>query len=177
MAKAKNKSKRAKKKPVILPMKMSALIKVALKDIRRAERTDKIVVDMSDWFNPDNEVTCQTQSGAILEEYKVCTMCAAGSVMAFTLGALKRDKYLQPDDYPKNEKQLYAINDLRGGGVSQAAMSLGLIDTDDYGVLDEVAVTKYRKLNRNIPDYDRKKPEPFHKAMGQLQAKLEKAGL
>ncbi len=171
MAKAKTK---VRKKPVILPKKLSALIKIALKDLRKAEALPKkFIVEMDDWFVPE-DVVCETKNGTEFERHKICTVCAAGSVMAFSLGMGEDKRFLAPEKFPRNEGQLHAINDLRCGEVDHAAFSLGLVAPDDYGDYDFNA---FNKFNCVIPEYNRKNPEPFHKAMTKLQEKLVKAGL
>jgi len=179
MAKAKKRVvKKPRKKPVILPMKMSSLIKIALKDLRKVEaQPRKFVVEMGNWFLPE-EVICETSSGIIVETHDICSVCAAGSVMAFTLGQkvdLNGDEVC-PEHFPKNEKQLHAINELRVGNAIGAARYVGLWEpgpsTGSYRPGE-----KYQKYDAHIPEYDRDNPEPFHKAMTKFQQKLEKAGL
>lgn len=160
------------KKKVILPTKMSALIKLALKDIRKMEKTAGVVVDMSTFFAPKSEIVCATHSGAIVEKRTACVLCAAGAVMAGTLGANIRGQSKAPQDFKGNENQLNAIDCLREGSVGDAASNLGLF-TDDYGP----KYAKYSAFNETIPEYEPMNPKPFHKAMEKLQVKLEKAGL
>lgn len=179
-AKAKKRTTRKSRK-VILPMKLSSLIKICLKDIRRAEATPTCIINMDEWF--EREIAeCAISNGMVVETHEYCIMCAAGSVMAFTLGALTKKEHATayPSDFPDNAQQLQAIDELRCGQVSGAARCIWP-DTEnvEWGQqskndkkLDQVA-----KFNCNIPDYDRDKPEPFHKAMTKLQEKLAKAGL
>lgn len=173
---------KAKRKPeVILPMKLSALIKIALRDIRKAEALPKqFVIEMSDWYVPEI-VECRTNNDVLIETHKVCSVCAAGSVMAFSLGALKNhpDTLLEPHHYPKNQRQLNAINCLREGEAYQAYAELypQVVDQKDYDkVVDQKDYDKLDDLSINIPDYDREDPEPFHKAMAQFETDLRKAG-
>jgi hypothetical protein len=92
-------------------------------------------------------------------------VCAAGAVMAFSLKA-SPDESLDAHNFGQNNDQLRAIDWLRAGNVGNAA---------EY--LDIRANINPFSLDTNIPDYDWQKPEPFHKAMEKLQAKLIKAGL
>lgn len=55
-----------------LPSLPSDLITLALADLRKAESTPGLTIDMSDWYVTDRE--------------GVCTVCLAGAVMAVTLG-------------------------------------------------------------------------------------------
>lgn len=168
--------KKVTKKPVILPMKLSSLIAVALKDVRKAENTKSVVVEMSNWFEVE-EVECRTQNDVLIETHNVCNLCAAGSVMAFSLGKLGTAASLTPTNFPKNERQLEAINELREGNVSGAIKCLYHDDLYDN---ESDASKLYRKaceLNCHIPDYDRENPEPFHKAMIRFKERLQRAGL
>lgn len=161
------------KKKVILPTKMSALIKLALKDIRKMEKTAGVVVDMSTYFEPKSEIVCATDSGAIVEKRTACILCAAGAVMAGTLGANIRGHSKFPEDFKGNECQLNAIDCLREGQIADAASTLDLITG---GYFSE-EYKKYSAFNEPIPEYKPMNPKPFHKAMEKLQVKLEKAGL
>lgn len=181
------KAKRKVKKLLVLPRKMSALIKIALRDIRKAEKSAAFVVDMREWYEPNQEIVCRVgdSDGLVISKQKACVACAAGSVMAFSFG-------LGPDGNPdkasnllgseENGMQLSAIDSLRRGAVASAARELDISydqwegperDIDDTKKLDGF----FEKLNSNIPDYDNIDPKPFHEAMEKLQAKLEKAGL
>ena len=93
MTKAKKRATR--RRQIILPMKLSSLIKIALKDLGKAEaQPKKFIVEMSEWYIPE-EVVCATESGVEVDRYEACTVCAAGSVMAFTLNAAKT----QPNNF------------------------------------------------------------------------------
>ena len=165
--------KRVAKRNVTLPRKMSSLIKIALADMRKAEaKPDYFVVDMGVYFKPTNIVCCTDSDFGweeiIINEHPACVVCAAGSVMAFTLGKKDSKEELVPEDMSGNDDQLMAIDSLRQGSVYEAAHVLELPEGDS---------DKYRKFDCVIPEYDRKNPKPFHKAMEKLQKKLERAGL
>jgi len=177
-AKRKVAKKTAKKKaPLkVLPKKMSALIKIGLADLRKAENDAKMVIKMETWLDR-REAICTIESGSIeVSREEVCVACFAGTVMAFTLGALKKKDWrsLGPDHFNKNSRQLSALDSLRDGNVGGAAVSLKLY-SDDKDLDDELA--EFVRFNRVIPDYDRDDPEPFHKAMTKLQKDLKDARL
>lgn len=158
-----------KKAKVILPRKMSALITVALKDLKKVEKADGYTVDMGDWHHPDT-LTCRNGSGDTISEEDTCSVCFAGSVMAFTL-KVASTKEAEPHSFPGNEDQLQALDSLRAGNVSDAARTLNLPgDSDGY-------YAKYAKYDTCIPYYEYMKPKPFHTAMEKLAARLKKAGL
>lgn len=167
--KAKKKTVKRAVKKVILPMVPSKLIAIALRDIRKAEKlSKKYVVDMGEWYQPHATLECKTDNGVVASEHKICTLCAAGSVMAFSLANEAQKKLkLHPSKFRENEKQLYAIDNLREGSFSGALRALELPDAYD---------DKHPSLNHEIPDYEPLDPEPFHEAMTAFQKKLEKAG-
>lgn len=170
MAKAKTKAK--KKAVVVLPKKMSRLIKIALRDIRKAEEAE-FIINMHDWYKPAIKVTCNTfvdgYGETVVREYETCSLCLAGSVMRFSLaGEQQKKRELTPSMFSKNRAQLEAINALRMGDVGEAAEILNL----DYN-----GTPVYNEFDTGIPDYDMQDPEPFHRTMTKLQVKLEKAGL
>lgn len=158
--------KRVVKKKVILPRKLSALVRIALRDIRKAEKAaDKYIVDMGTYHEPTQIVCKREGTDTIISTQDVCVVCAAGSVMAFSLGA-KIDQELEPGKFPDNMHQLEAINNLRLGDVGSA-----------YSYVNDSVPEKVWGLQTIMPSYDLKNPEPFHKAMEKLQAKLIKNGL
>ena len=162
LVKAKPK-KRVKKRATVLPKVMSKLIGIALADMKKAEAArDKYIVDLSTWHTPAKiECELKTMSGvsmfniedAIAHSKQVCVLCAAGSVMEFSLNA-STNRDLEPGHFPKNQMQLEAINYLREGDVLGAALRLGLLDYDD--VSHYVDKDKFSKFDCEIPEYDRK---------------------
>lgn len=134
-----------------LPDKMSALIRVALADLAKAERSKNYKINMSAWHNPEGENKCE--------------VCLAGSVMAFSLG-VQANYWMMPSDFNRPTfRKLNAIDALREGAVSEAATQLNL---------DEATYEKCRALNRRIPAYRNPKFKP---AMRKLVRDLEKVGL
>jgi len=173
--KAKARTKPKAKKLVILPMVMSKLVAIALKDLRKVEKMKtKYAVDMDDWYQPNAELTCVVGDSTI-SKTKICSVCAAGSVMAFSLGADGKKRYMEPASFPANMKQLHAINNLRTGQALVAYSSL-FPDANMYDWDNTPETRKLNKLCTDIPPYEPMDPEPFHAAMKKFQAKLEKAG-
>lgn len=163
-----------KKKKVILPKVMSKLIDIALKDLRKAEKTKGVVIDMDDWYVGDREVSCiLSGSHLTVERHEVCSVCFAGAVMAGTLGRAGSKGYYEPIDFPGNADQLNALNELRCGNIADAAVDLDIVDSysDAYHEMSD----KYADLE--VPDYDNLNPEPFHKAMERIQKILKRDGL
>lgn len=139
-----------------LPGKLSALIRVALADLKLCEKDDHYEIWMSDWHSPS------TRTGK-------CEVCLAGSVMAQTLGT-PRSKYTAPSYFSNShstyvQNKLYALNCLRTGEVATACQFVGIKNYIDFYSLDRTIVM-YRRGE-----------ETFHKEMNILADDMELAGL
>jgi hypothetical protein len=169
-----------------LPTKPSELIRVALADLKRAERTPNLIVDMDYWHEP--EVEGDTEEAAALAGYDPvtctvkapvepeCTVCFAGSVMAFSLHAPARAN-VAPDSYPEPiERKLNALNEFREGCLYDGFRYLGWSEDKiqramrrlgfEGGISDhQVEVAKYAD-----------EPEQFKRDMTALAKRLAKAG-
>lgn len=131
-----------------LPNKPSALITLALNDLRKVERnTKKYKVNMNRWHQPNSH----------------CSVCLAGSVMAKTLGA-DRLESIVPEDFPEGTaNKLGALNEFRIGYSDSGFYNMGR--SSERG----------QEFNRRIPEYDRNRTA-FHKAMRGLARDLKAAG-
>lgn len=180
--------KRAPKKAVkktarsqfILPKKMSKLIDIGLRDLRATEKMNNFIIDMDTYFHP-TKLECRIDEyDKVIKTEPACVVCFAGSVMAQTLKAPITGRDLDPVDFDGNSRQLEALNGLRCGSTTSAAIELGLLDENhgyDYEKMDFTpAYKKLSKLDMDIPQYDMDNPEPFHKAMIKFRNKLAKAG-
>ncbi len=134
-----------------LPDDPSALIRVALDDLKKCEADPAYEIDMGDWHNPS-------------DQYTVCLVCLAGAVMAQRLGT-------DPEDYSipcvfkvKDAAKLRALNEFRGGYVTAGLyfMSLKL----PAGIEQTIPIPQYKAG-----------PAAFHYAMNTLADTLEAAGL
>lgn len=92
-----------------LPSKPSALIRVALKDLEKAERSRAYSIDMLTWHDASGDR---------------CTVCMAGAVMAYSLG-VPRTCTIKPAETAFNS-QLVGINLLRSGNVRAGLGSMGV---------------------------------------------------
>jgi hypothetical protein len=103
----------ARKKPVRLPNKLSALLRIAVKDAKACEADPRYKLAMDTWHTP------RSPGG-------VCEVCLAGSVMAKTLG-LRRDVSASPYSYTTSvERRLRALDYMRMGEFDYAAGELDL---------------------------------------------------
>lgn len=180
--------KTAKTKPakVTLPKIPSQLIRIALKDLEKAERTPKTRINMGTWYDTNGS----------------CTVCLAGSVMANTLKeqselvkAKKRIEYpsfyndgsefnLYPDLYRSNSSQLFAINNLREGTLDDAARRLGLSYSAEFvAASKQIKEQPFWRERSNecgdtwyIPQY-RSNRARFKSAMRKMASIFEKHGL
>lgn len=150
-----------------LPGKPSELIRVALKDLRAAEKAKNLKIDMGHWVakKPDG----------------VCTVCMAGAVMMNLDGPAKFQKRVDntfinlydetlpaevstPSDFQKEEAALDAINSLRSGHIAEAFDALQLEVPEHF--VSSVKVINYSTRNR----------EKFKKQMTALAKALENEG-
>ncbi len=137
-----------------LPNKLSALIRVALADLRKCEEDPKYVIFMEDWHVP--------------QDNGVCAVCLAGAVMAKSLNADVRYRLL-PLDFigPVISNKLRALNDARLGDVGAALCNLRI-----SGLYAEEQFKYDRPITCTEDDF-----EEFHTQMCILAADLEKDGL
>ena len=117
------------------PEKKWQLLELALKDLRKAERSDKYEVHMGFWYKPND----------------VCKVCLAGSVMAFSLGVVPNstvhDREIDPEDLDKEWMMaLYSINDMRCG---------------DFGSRDAEFVARQAFRDAGYPNYHGDRPKWF----------------
>ena len=139
--------------PGELPDRPSALIRVALEDLARIEKTPGYVVNMRRWHEPLGDGHC--------------AVCFAGGVMATRLG-------LQPDEDFRTTlgktmildpvmRKIFALNNLRVGDTSTAFECLGLSEKEG------------KRFNRGIAHYNAF-ATAFQADMERLADDLEAAG-
>jgi len=135
-----------------LPKKPSALVKLALSDLNRVERSKGYTVDMK-----------RFHSGG-----RTCRVCFAGAVMAKSLGLAKNETWL-PGDFDREVRSaLWALDALRSGEVGEALEELeieGHLNENDECDLDR-KVTPYKVS-----------PADFRADMRELVRDLEEVGL
>ena len=105
-----------KTKAVKLPRKLAPLLRLALDDLRKVERSKRYEVNMGDWHSPNS----------------YCSVCLAGSVIAKTLDSDPK-REIGPWNFGiKTQCALVALDHLRKGLVSSALGSLGKKCTEDF---------------------------------------------
>lgn len=143
-----------------LPRRFSTLILHALKDLRKAERSPKYKVDMTNWHMPNSH----------------CSVCFAGAVMAFSLKLDPKTEVdrirglkLQFKDTSLTKKFL-ALDRVRQGiftGYESAAYHLTLPEEKVDKAVVGIRVPLYSKRNRN----------KFHQSVRLAAKRLKKVGL
>ncbi len=137
----------------ILPDKPSALIRVALADLRAVEAHADYEVDMDVWHV---DLPYPHDGGP------QCCVCLAGAVMAQSLKA-NMLKDFTPDDFPNDCEKLYALEFFRQGYVDEGLNEMGL-------------ETPVSIPDLEIPEYAINRGE-FHEAMNRMAEKMEDNGL
>jgi hypothetical protein len=113
-----------------LPKRPSALIRLAIADLKKAERTEGYRVDMNTWhdgatlgetlYDPATCITTETEAAS------PCVVCFAGSVMAFSLNA-PQTRNTRPEDYPEDVAiALSALDKFGMGWVFIALVRMGI---------------------------------------------------
>lgn len=104
--------------PVELPSKPSELIKLAIKDLKAAEKSKKYVVKMSRF----HELVDDGSPLAAFHDDHVgkCAVCFAGSVMARSLKCNPKDTVSPTQFDKKTMAKLYALDALRLGDIPLA---------------------------------------------------------
>jgi len=139
-----------------LPTIPSELIKVALRDLISAEQSETCVVNMDIWHSP-------------LRDGRLCHLCLAGSVMR-GLG-VKDTVESTPSQLDADvQQQLYALNELRTGRVSNYmnhmhySMEYCKLDSDDI-----------RHMHKTYVEYAQS-PNDFKEWLANVANILEKKG-
>ena len=142
------------KKKHILPNKPSALLRLAVGDAKKIERTPGYRLNMSVWH---------TGAG----DNSDCEVCLAGSVMACTL-KLDRTRSAGPGHAdPGIEQKLNFINDMREGNLDAIENAVLF---DDDGVKDKVnAIGRFISNHYNFGN-DRAPWWVYLKAADRLEA-------
>lgn len=138
-----------------LPDRPSALIRLALADLRAVEQLKSYEVDMGCYhLGQEKEI-----------ERDKCLVCFAGAVMARTL-EVPKTRDADPDRFDRDtQDKLYALDHFRRGMIELAFDDMG-IDLDDKWIPRSVAVAHY--------SHDKKQ---FKKDMADMADVLESRGL
>lgn len=124
-----------------LPNKASDLIEAALADLIKCERSPKYTINMEDsWHDPDGGKDNPWYDPADGDK---CEVCLGGSVMAQSLGAEHKLKYMPGEFGVRLAKKLHALDDFRSGDVGYGLETFrGVAKCDDWYKFDR-AITPY----------------------------------
>lgn len=131
------------------PKKLSKLIRLALNDLSKVERSSRHRVDMKSWHHP-------VYLGKSL--VPTCYVCFAGSVMSKTLKC-DLESYQTPENFSDPWIDAFRILD----AVREGYLPLKV---QDYGIDSHREVPQYKSGN-----------SPWRKAMWKIVKELESVGL
>ena len=139
-----------------LPDKPSELLAKAMRDLKKAEDNPSYEINMEIWH--------RSYVNKYTYNYKLCSVCLAGVVMAINLGASPFCN-LNPDDYKAIiRNKLWALNMFRKGYVKQALKCMKINFPDKLKEEYNIPYYKFNQVN-------------FRKAMYRMIARLERVGL
>lgn len=171
-----------------LPNKLSALIRVALEDLRKAEKTPRVKIDMKVFHAIDHvDDTYYYAWSEIPDDKKVCVVCFAGTVMIGSLGGDMFDPAVQTEKWGKSvQRKLYALDHIRHGDLISAISGIAT-EPHEYSLLTQHLFKAFPTLDWDASDqecsyhldvpkyYD--SPAAFKLAMEEIADQLEKVGL
>lgn len=120
-----------------LPKKLSALLRLAVRDAKACEKAPNYKLVMRDWHFPN-------------KTEKVCQVCMAGAVMANTL-RVPWGRIMGPHAFNREAAALYAINSMRNGFLAEAydQMNAGSVPHKD----EQFAIDTAGRLIRGSFDF------------------------
>ena len=145
-----------------LPEKLWKCIMVALKDLRKCEKSDFYHIEMGFWHEPNVDWS--------INYTKNCAVCFAGAVMAKSLKASPHKTYLPSDFSVHNDMRLRALNDIRSGEVWEALVKMG------YGASVRNEYFKNNMISTVMPRYS-EGPELFKAKVLMIAMDLKKFDL
>lgn len=143
-----------------LPDLPSALIRLALSDLRDVEKlSDVYVVDMDLWHEPGGAGDSR------------CAVCLAGAVVARTLGFSPEDRRILYRISDQTRRKMRALNAFRQGLVSDAMQTM-LENSREYLDNEEL----FDGMRTDVPEYSEETREAFHAVLSRMADALEKLG-
>lgn len=102
-----------------LPTKPSALIRVALADLEKVEKSPAYEVNMNTWHLPR-----YSWNGDMVE---TCRVCLAGAVLACNSNLKIFEEYRPPDFSMAFNAPLFALDSFRSGDILKGLRELGIV--------------------------------------------------
>lgn len=167
----------------VLPNKLSALIRVAIIDLIKAENAKKVMINMYVFHNVTSASMLMTKEARVAREYAddepICCVCLAGTVMIGSLGG-SIDHYECTDKWGlKVQDKLYALDEMRRGDIN-AAMKLLRIPNDPR-IYELFPIEEHKGWSHpgepgvRVPEYAND-PESFKQRLLQIADRLESIG-
>jgi len=142
-----------------LPSKPSALITLALNDLRKVERSKNYKVNMEQWHSPRSFISRGDQA--------ICQVCLAGAVMAKTFKC-SPGHHKFPDSFgDRLTFKFDALDSFRTGEMASGLTQLGISETRR---------NKHMWTDRDIPGY-RTERKGFYRAMRKMAREFKAVGL
>lgn len=145
-----------------LPEKASDLIELAIADLAKAKRSKKYRIDMGVWHVPGRASN------------NTCTVCLAGSVMAYSLAVALKEKtspYAYEENDPHTYGRLMALNEFRNGWIEDGLEQMGIYPLKDGALEDEA-----RRIQDNWNHYENN-TVGWHRCMRETVELLRKHNL
>lgn len=137
----------------------SQLIRVALKDLERAEASPHYSVSMGIWHEPEWATNFDADD--------ICQVCLAGSMIAFSLEGNRSDDIVPGDFGAEIQDRLLALDCFRRGKIRAGLIHMQVLrDEQESPVTDVCAVMPYET-----------DPTAFKDDMAWIADALEGAGL
>lgn len=158
-----------------LPKKPSKLIELALDDLAKAERTKGYKIDMGTWHDaPDAEDQYDPMTCKAKKKEEPCTVCLAGSVMAFSLN-VPRTLSIEPFQFADEvQSALNAINAFREGDIWRGLDDMDIPDATKQKAGDLFGIPEFDQVKVVAYERDRAK---FKRQMRDMAKKLASIGL
>lgn len=167
----------------VLPDKLSALIRVGINDLIKAETAKKVVINMYVFHNISSAYNVMTKEDRDAHGYSaetpICCVCLAGTVMINTLGG-SIDHFEDTNKWGfEVQNKLYALDEMRRGHIYAAMMQLSI--PNDPRVYELFPIEEHKSWSHRgepairVPEYH-KEPEAFKARLLHIADRLESVG-
>ena len=165
-----------------VPEKMSELIRLAVTDGRALDR-ELYTPHCLSWHSPTDFFSANGNQGKV---DTICEICLAGAVIAGTLGADPKNRWLVADMLDGDDRErgwywaLSALDEIRKGNYTIAASRLGLVpkDATEAGeLIQRLLILENNHNNASFAFYDWRRFDRHLASLEELAPKLESLGL
>jgi len=167
----------------VLPNKLSALIRVGINDLIKAETARNVMINMYVFHNIGRAINIMTKkfrdTHGYADDDSICCVCLAGTVMINTLGG-SIDHYENTDKWGLEvQSKLYALDEIRRGHIQAAMSQLNI--PNDHKIYELFPIEEYKSwlchggFGVRVPEYH-KEPEAFKARLLDIADRLESVG-